>query len=317
MEFDDLKINLSAFINSDQIISNLIFILRNNESIYGRQAIIDQQTQEELTVTFRNYLLENILYNEAFSLLPLSKADERKSVLYRYDIDDLPKELKEIKELYQDNSTQVFNHSEDNLSKLKGIGLQISSSSNKLLLYKQHYPVQFMKNTKNFSIKRLRNESRFEKLQEDIIKINTSLDFFFFNDECFIQNLNVVEKYFGVHEAIINTAISGISKIKETELLEDTKPLEDRISDISFARKLIRAERNSPVLGAISNTDIIEFTKQHLFFKDVFEYTSDNKKIILNTKTSSDKFLLMLNDDYLRSELTQKRYSIRAKDEIT
>ena len=48
-----------------------------------------------------------------------------------------------------------------------------------------------------------------------------------------------------------------------------------------------------------------------------FKYSDDGNKIRLDTKKSKDAFLKLMNDSFLRSELTKQYYEASTKDNIT
>lgn len=90
-----------------------------------------------------------------------------------------------------------------------------------------------------------------------------------------------------------------------------------RIDNVSFARKLTKIARNSPVLqNNIPNIDVINFSRQHPALRNKMRYTTDNAQFMLDTKTSKQLFIKLLNDDFLTSELTRLYYDSLAKDFI-
>lgn len=69
----------------------------------------------------------------------------------------------------------------------------------------------------------------------------------------------------------------------------------------------------------IESTDgtIVEFTKTTSELTGKFKYSEDGTKIRLDTKKSKDAFLKLMNDAFLRSELTEQYYEASAKDNTT
>ncbi|MDL0431300.1 DUF4868 domain-containing protein [Marinobacter sp. TBZ242] len=118
------------------------------------------------------------------------------------------------------------------------------------------------------------------------------------------------------HEAVKNVATQGLENIIETGLVENHEVFKDRIDEISFARKLVKAASKSPVLGQIPNEQVISFTNNHPALKGKFKYSYDGSQINLGTKKSQDLFLKLINDDFLQSELTKLYYESVAKDSI-
>ena len=58
----------------------------------------------------------------------------------------------------------------------------------------------------------------------------------------------------------------------------------------------------------------MEFTKTTSDLTGKFKYSEDGTKIRLDTKKSKDVFLKLMNDAFLRSELTEQYYEASAKD---
>jgi hypothetical protein len=100
-------------------------------------------------------------------------------------------------------------------------------------------------------------------------------------------------------------------------IVQNIEELESLIDNITFARKLIKVARSSPViLNNIPNIQIIDFTKIHPALKGKIRYNEDESMIKLHTKKSKDLFVKLLNDDFLTSELTRLFYDSLAKDGI-
>ena len=67
----------------------------------------------------------------------------------------------------------------------------------------------------------------------------------------------------------------------------------------------------------ITKEAIVEFTKTTSELTGKFKYSEDGTKIRLDTKKSKDAFLKLMNDAFLRSELTEQYYEASAKDNTT
>lgn len=51
--------------------------------------------------------------------------------------------------------------------------------------------------------------------------------------------------------------------------MDNIETLNDELDNITFARKLPRIYKDSKVLGKVSNSNIIGFTKRHSFFTKI------------------------------------------------
>lgn len=99
--------------------------------------------------------------------------------------------------------------------------------------------------------------------------------------------------------------------------MENIQVLKDSAQDVSFARKLSKVKKTSPIFANnIPKDVIVEFTKTNPGLKGAFKYSEDGQTICLDTKKSKEAFIKLLNDAFLRSELTKEYYEARAKDNI-
>ncbi len=116
---------------------------------------------------------------------------------------------------------------------------------------------------------------------------------------------------------IFREASSAVENIGELKLLEDIQVLRDSAEEIAFARKLAKIKKGSPIFSNnIPKEVIVEFTKTNPGLKGAFKYSEDGQTIRLDTKKSKELFIKLLNDVFLRSDLTKEYYETRAKDKI-
>lgn len=64
----------------------------------------------------------------------------------------------------------------------------------------------------------------------------------------------------------------------------------------------------------IANNELISFVTNNPKLKDNFKINDEKTKFILNTNKNCDFFLKLLDDDFLKSELTQEQYEALAKN---
>ena len=88
----------------------------------------------------------------------------------------------------------------------------------------------------------------------------------------------------------------------------------NRVALSSCNRQVIRAISHSRVLDTVGNDQIIQFIKQHNGLSRKIKINDAETKIILDTKVSQNFFMKLLNDDYLKSELTNFEYDADSKD---
>lgn len=316
MGIDEFKENTSGVLSADGCSAEFFFLLDSDEGMKLKSVDINDEDHAELEKMFISSVSETVLLNDDLSLISLSSADDRKNAVYEYDLDDVPQELSYLKYVIEDENFETFDLSSDDLSQLKGILILLGNQDVQLALYKYQYPVTLLKKDNGFNLMKPKGGNRFKKLDADILKINSKFEFIKIDGKYYILDIKALERFFGFHDAVKNVAEKGVENIKSADLVMDCAVLEARLDDISFARKLVKSARNSPVLGKIPNAQVIGFTKNHPALRGKFKYSNDGNQINLNTKKSQNLFLKLLNDDFLQSELTRLYYDSIAKDSV-
>lgn len=316
MSLNTLKTKISAVISHDDCSAEFYFLLNNNGQISIKRADIDQNACDELAQNFIATITSGILLNNDLSLLNISGADDRTNALYRYDLPEVPIQIQHLTTILQNDNFEAFSFDSDDLAHMEGILIILGHGQQQLALYKHQYPIALLKRDSAFSLVRARNQNRLVKLKDDILRINSKFEFFQIDNEYFIIDIKTLERFFGFHDAVRNVAMQGIINIDSAQLLVDAQVLTERLNDISFSRKLIRAAGASPVLGVIPNAQIIAFVGSHPTLREKFRLSNDGAKLKLDTKVSQDLFLKLLNDDFLQSELTKRYYESLAKDSL-
>jgi len=315
MTIDELKSSISEAISGGDIGTEFFFLLDSNNGMEIKSVDINDNDQTELSKMFLDRI-KGILLNDDLSLISLSSADDRTNAVYEYDLEDIPSELLHLKTIIENDNFESFSFTDDDLSHLEGILILIGNQDTQLALYKYQYPITLLRKDTGFNLMKSRNSNRFQKLDQDILKINSKFEFLKINGKYYILDLKTLEKFFGFHDAIKNIAEKGIENIQNCGIVEDVSVLTERLDDITFSRKLVKSARNSPVLGVIPNSTIIGFSNTHPALKGRFKYSEDGSKLNLKTKKSQNLFLKLLNDDFLQSELTKIFYDSLAKDTV-
>lgn len=251
------------------------------------------------------------------SLCKLSSSDDRVNAIYAYDYDIYPKDLNCIHDfnIEEEIESKMFSFSEESLSNLRGYLIYLGSMNEGIVLYKKHYPVSLIKRDSFLLYKKDRRFVKFEG--DDILRISGSAQVMKLENEMFVLNINNFERNFGFENLITKRASETVEEIDQKGILEDVQVLKDLVDDITFARKLSKVREKSLVINlSISNDDIINFTKTNPGLRGRFKYSEDGKQIRLDTKASQNAFIKLLNDDYLRSNLTNQEYDSIAKDRI-
>lgn len=316
MNIDELKEEISSVLSSPGCSAEFYFLLDGNDGMRLKSIDITDNDHADLEKLFIDSVSDNVLLNDELSLIQLSSADDRKNAIYLYDLEEVPVELTHLKLIIENENFEQFSFSTDSLSELEGILVLIGNQETQLAIYKYQYPVTLLKKESGYNLIKTIGSNRFQKLDRDVLKLNSKFEFFKINGKYYIIDIKTLERFFGFHDAVKNIAMQGIENIKKADIVLNCDFLESRLDDISFSRKLVKSASQSPVLGVIPNNQIISFTSSHPALKGRFKYSADGTKIDLKTKVSQNLFLKLLNDDFLQSELTKRFYDSIAKDNI-
>ena len=321
MTIEEIKDKLSTLLGQPYTVQ-VYFVLNQDENLILRLADIeDEKTEPEVDKLFLEYMTDTVLNNNDLQVCELSTADERTNAIFHYDYTEYPEELEVFQSFDIKQATkevEKFNFEQDNLGRLCGYIIYIGSMEDGVSLFKKHYPISLIKRD-SFLLGAIKSKQRFELVTgDDIIRLNGAVQLFRINGEIFVIDIKVLERNMGFNQLIYKAADETVQAIEELAIIEDIQVLRDSAEDIAFARKLSRVKKSSPIFKLnISKETIIEFTKTTHDLSGRFKYSEDGNEIRLDTKKSKDAFITLMNDAFLRSELTKQFYEAKAKDNIT
>jgi hypothetical protein len=316
MSIDALRLIAENLAGDDQTVGIMFFILKEQNTFVVRKVELSADAQRALTAEMKLELRE--FFEGDYVLRDLTAVDLRQDAIFRYNLVDYPPQLDAfIETLDTPGAIPDFNHTDDQVTALRAIVVVLGNGNESLSIYKHHYPTNTYRRN-GFSLLRAGiAQDRFEKLDQDIIRMGHTVDFIYDGTDVFVTNFKVLEKFFGFKEAVKADASVKLATLAARNIIEDVAALEERITtqgDVTFARKVIRAISHSRVLDTVVNDQIIQFIKQHHSLSKKIKINAAETQIVLDTKTSQNFFLKLLNDDYLKSELTQFEYDADSKD---
>ena len=311
MDKEALNTNLNYFINNSNDMGITVYaVVKDQEN--PKKLDIRQEDSSNLKSILLEFLKNEIIDNNALSIMKLSSSDNRKNTLYEYDL-EVPAELSSLDSVNTSDGHSMFNFSEDKLENIIALLIEIGNNEQQIVLYKTMARVNIYGRS-SFFLKK--SNHRFEQIDDDFFRISPNFQLIQVAGSLIVVDLNTIEKFFGFHDIIKREAQAGISAIENMSLLENPEVLHELVEDISFARKLTKIAKSSPVIKAkVPNSRIIAFCKTCPELKDKIRFNDGETKIMLDTKKSKDLFVKMLMDDFLVSELTNYHYTSLAKDE--
>lgn len=266
---------------------------------------------EHIQTMFLNSIRSAIIDVDGQTLVAVSDADDRANTVFEYDL-DLPESLDYLNTPLND-ALPTFSFQNDDLANIETLLIEIGTEEHQLTIFKQLSPVEVFGRGGYMLWKA---NQRLEKFEDKVLRFTPKFNAIKVDDTFVFTDLKTLERNHGFHEVIVREANTSIQMIAGLNLLDTTDGLTALLSNVSFARKVLKI-RNSPVIrNNVPNNVIIEFTRTHPALIRKMKYSADGTQIILETKISKELFIKMLDDAYLTSQLTQQFYESRAKDEV-
>lgn len=316
MNLTELKQELQVFIaEPNRFVCEVYFILKKESGNEIRFADIDVNDQETLKEDFLEHLNDSIVNNADLNLVDISRIEERKNFIFKYDYENPIEEFSIFSEFQNDCDFEMFSFEADNLNEITGIVFILNYQNNKIVSYKHNYPINLYKRDSK-AMGLIKSRERLIQIPEDILKVYPSTDFFYFNDILFVKNLNLLERSFSFHEVIKKSATECVELLEAASLVENLDGIKLRLDDTQFAKKLADIKAHSQVLNHLTFPDIYEFVNTYKPLEGKFKINDSVDRFILDTKKSQDLFLKILRDDYLVSLLTKTYYQSTNKDSV-
>lgn len=308
------------FENGNPIGIKVFFVLDENGENLIRLADISPQVASDLKDQFTGYIQQRIVNNDELNYGPITDADDMGNAAYYYNLEEHPSLLQplfdvneaEVSPLQQDGEQpfENFSFNDDDLRKIKAFIICIGNEENKVILYKKHYQISLLRQGSYYGL--IPSNTRLERFTDNIIKINDTVEFILVNDALIVLSLKTFQNSFGYDQIIQNRAEQNLQIIEATNLIENIEQLRELTNELKYAKKIMRIGAHSPVLNIPFN-DVKTFIQGHPKLKRRIKFNGDESRIDLQTRSSKELFIKILNDDFLKSELTQLLYDSMKK----
>lgn len=305
--------NALAFINNPQGELQIIIYANVEDEDEPKKLDIKADDLPEIKQIFIDGINNFIIAKNDYTILQLSAADERGKCFYQYDL-EIPEELELLESVIGNDNLQTFNFQVSQLSSIKSLVILLADDNNELTLYKKLSPVEVIGRGGHIFKK---SNQRLEKFEDQLLRITAKFQVMRIAGEIIIIDLASIERSFGFHDVITREALLSIEAINDMQIVANIDSLNELVNNVSFARKLTKVAKFSPVIKLnIPVADIINFAKNHPLTKKKMRYNPEGTQFNLDTRVSKDLLIKILNDDLLTSELTKLYYDSLAKDGI-
>lgn len=315
MNLEELKQKLSIVNNDTEPQGIRIhLVLRSDNGVESVSlADVSDELSNDLKEMFTETINQRFFCDEEFSLTNISDANELLNSAFYYDINEFPEKLNVLQEFDTWHDYPEFSFNNDDISHIKAILITIGNQNNYFTIFKHVYPVTIIRQDKVLGFVPIGN--RFEKLTSSILQINNSIDFIYAADELIVNNLKTFSSSYGYTEVIKNQARERVELIRNLDLIGNIDELTSFIQNVKYAKRVLKINPSSPVLQ-LAKDKIITFIKNHHKLSHKIRFDENEEKIQLDTDVSKILTIGILNDDFLKSNLTDLDYESERKAEI-
>lgn len=311
MNKESLKDVIQKINDSDQ--KNLkVFVMLKSGKIKNLK--ISTDVSDSLLKLFVPYLMEEFVTTDTeYKIKPVDEMnDESANTYYFFDTSNMYERLTTF-QLFTDTQ-EVFSFDDASFNDIETFFISIASEDNKVFLYKKHYPINLLKRGKVLHL--FKSNEHIDEFKEDILRLDRSFQFLSYNGNILVANLNMLERQLGYSDIIIKNAKDVLQIISSLDFLADMAKLEEMVLTTRIAKKVNRV-KSSRVIDVIK-ADIKRvqgFIDKIAELKSSLKFNDDNK-LEVTTKVAVEKLLKLLDDAYLKSELTEEWYNSLNKDSI-
>lgn len=313
MTTQQLKEKISKIIDNFSGI-RVVFTTTANELKLSR---IEGSALNSIAEGFIDKIKEDIINNEDLTSPLMSNFDDRKNALFKFDYEQYPEEFNKITQAIAipPNSQDYYNPL-NKFTDVKGIIILISGDNKCLALYKNKTNLAVLRNSRKMFNLVPDPDGYLKQLPNEILRLDFNYDLFSIGEDFYIKNHKTLETQMKFHQVIEAQAVIALNSLRDSLLIEDISGLEKSSREISFARKLAKISKHSPVLGKIDTKTIIDYVSQHKYLSAILQINEAGDKLLIKTKTSQKHFIKLMSDDYLQSDLTKIIYMSIAKDRL-
>lgn len=312
MTKDELKEKLS-FIFDEKVTKSLsVYVTTQQEGLQLFNIV--EENLKDLLIMFIEAISGKLFIDEEYLLEDYSTSLSRGNVYYRYDMgsDKMTQEMTNMHEVLNLLYPSYFDSSHSGIETINGIYVVIKGDAGQsVVLYK--YITTVDKTYSNSTIWMVwSDDKQFKRQQKNMLRISPAIHMLYIDDEIILMDLKKLERTLKLDDLLIRETQNDIHKITSMGVICDDGALKDVCKKPAMCRKLRRAMTQSKVVSNnITNAQLVSFARSQSKLR--FHYSKDGLKFDLKTKAEAERFIKLMNDDFLKSELTKEYYDSNDK----
>lgn len=312
MTRDELISSLNFLYDGEQEVEINIYTL-NNE---GEACLlnINDNLKDDLKADFLNSVSQKMMVKE-YDLQDYSSADRRNNSYYVYDLEEKPESFDFFDKVLGPD-VGYYNIGDNWVGGITILLVVLSTGEHRAILYKDISGVEKYYAQSGFLL--FKSADRFDRVENDMLRISNNFQMIKIDDNIIILKMETMEMNFELDQVLKNEAERGKTRVEG--LLSDLDIISELCDkDNSFRKQLIATKhsfvytlKNEENERIVSDNDIIEYIRDNEDLCGKFTFSEDNKIQIIYY-TQAKRFVKILNEDYLKSGLTNIIYDTLSK----
>lgn len=305
MNKEEIQDSIKNIVLPDKIPGFTIYVCLREECGVGIKKI---NATNELIDCARDRVLQFIVHSYLSDEAEFDSSDniaDNKNVIYEIKFTDA---YRPFSFLDLTESCEEY-YSENDKGRLLGFIFRVNIGDKQIWAYQHIYPTSRVDRSKKLFARFV--ENAYDIINEDIVQLNSRVDLIILSTCVITSKINIMQQYFGFEEYIRAAAQNTIKIIHDLDVLKEDEKLIafETKRKLTNAKKLLKA-RNSPVLK-MDKVDLLRRLKVHSRYQYMFKFEDDY--IVISSQKDVEIFIKMLNDDIVRSDLTDHEYDSSSK----
>lgn len=312
MNLEELKTKLN-FIVDDEIQKNITVYVTSPAGLQLFNLVEDDLN--ELMPIYVNLLNSLIMEKEDLSIGDYSTTSARENMVYFYDLgtESRPQEMQNMASAGTVLNPSCFTVSSESLEKIDGFYVVVNSSEHRAVFYKQILPVDktYCRTSLFFGI--VPDNSMFERKRDSLLRVTPGIQMLYVDDDIILVEMSKLEKSLGLDAILQKEAEAMYHNVENKNIIVDITKLREACGTSSMLKKLRHALTESKAKD-LNNATIIQFAEAQTKLK--FKFNASKTMFNLDSKAAAQRFIKLLDDDYLFSKLTLTDYDSEQKGEL-
>ena len=271
----------------------------------------------ELLDMFIDSVKEKLIDDVHYSIEEYSTTVLRENAIYRYDLpaEHWTTEMNRMQEVIGIQASEYFDTRETPIENITGIYALIKGNEGQnVVVYKHITAVD--KTYARSSFLFFKDNDMFQRQKENLLRISPVIHMVMVDNEILLLDMKKLETALGLKDILAREAERDIQAVMDKRLVTNNQHLKKVCEKTSMCKKLWHALTQSKViLNGIDNRRIIEFAESKRE-KLKFHFNEAKDAFDIKSKAEAERFIKLLDDDFLRSELTQEDYDSYDKESL-